>query len=53
LTIGDCKGSFPGKLKERKFNIVLVDKNKGKGTFIPEKYDNVVLYNGRKVVIKL
>jgi alpha-D-xyloside xylohydrolase len=53
LTIGDCKGSFPGKLKERKFNIVLVTKNKGKGTLIHEKYDNVVIYTGKKVVIKL
>jgi alpha-D-xyloside xylohydrolase len=53
LTIGDCKGSFPGKLKERKFNIVLVTKNKGEGTFISEKYDKVVIYTGKKVVIKL
>lgn len=53
LTIGDCKGSFPGNLKERKFNIVLVTKNEGRGTFIPEKYDKVVIYTGNKVVIKL
>jgi alpha-D-xyloside xylohydrolase len=53
LTIGDCKGAFPGNLKERKFNIVLAKKNKGEGTFIPEKYDNVVIYTGKKVLIKL
>ena len=29
LTIGDRKGAFPGMLAERKFNIVLVSKNKG------------------------
>jgi alpha-D-xyloside xylohydrolase len=53
LTIGDCIGSFPGMLKERKFNIVMVTKNKGQGTFIPEKLDNVVTYTGKKKVIKL
>jgi len=53
LTIDDCKGSFPGNLKERKFNIVLVKKNKGEGTYIPEQYDKVVTYTGKKSVIKL
>ncbi len=53
LTIGDCKGAFPGNLKVRKFNIVMVKKNKGEGTFIPEQYDKVVTYTGKKSVIKL
>ncbi len=53
LTIFDRKGSFPGMLKERKFNIVLVTKNTGMGTGITEKFDNVVTYKGKKVVIKL
>ncbi len=53
LTISDRKGSFPGSLKERKFNIVLVNKNKGGGTYIPEKYDKEVIYTGKKSVIKL
>jgi alpha-D-xyloside xylohydrolase len=52
LTIGDCKGSFPGILKERKFRIVLVKTNKDEGPF-PEKIDEEVIYTGRKVVIKL
>ena len=38
LTINDCQGSFPGILKERKFNIVMVGKNKGGGTLMSEKY---------------
>jgi alpha-D-xyloside xylohydrolase len=32
LTIGKKKGDFPGSLKKRIFNIVLVDENKGFGT---------------------
>ena len=52
LTIGDRKGSFPGMLNERKFNILLVSKNKGTGGII-EKYDSVVTYSGKKMVIKL
>jgi alpha-D-xyloside xylohydrolase len=53
LTINDRKGSFTGMLAERKFNIVLVDKSKGTGMKVVEKYDNVVAYNGKKVAIKL
>jgi alpha-D-xyloside xylohydrolase len=53
LTIGDCKGSFPGMLKERQFNIIVVGKNKGTGTGVVEKYDNVVTYTGKKMTVKL
>ncbi len=51
LTIEDRKGTFPGMLKERTFNIVLVDANKGTGVTISEKVDKVVKYQGKKVVI--
>jgi alpha-D-xyloside xylohydrolase len=53
LIIGDSQGSFPGDLKERKFSIVVVKKNKGGGDFSPEQYDKVVTYTGKKSVIKL
>jgi len=53
LTINDRKGSFTGMLAERKFNIVLVDKSKGTGMKVIEKYDSVVTYDGKKVAIKL
>jgi len=53
LTIDDRKGSFQGMLKERKFNIVLVTKNKGTGTDVAERSDNIVKYSGKKMVIKL
>jgi alpha-D-xyloside xylohydrolase len=53
LNISDRKGSFPGMLNERKFNIVLVSKNKGAGMDTVEKFDRVITYNGKKVGIKL
>ncbi len=45
LTINDRKGSFPGMLSTRKFNIVVVSINK--------KNDKTVTYGGKKVVVKL
>lgn len=45
LTINDRKGSFPGMLSTRKFNIVVVTAGK--------KNDKAVTYNGKKVVVKL
>jgi len=53
LTIGERKGSFPGMLAERKFNIVVVKKAKAIGANSSETPDKVVNYNGKKVVIKL
>ncbi|MEJ2195280.1 MAG: glycoside hydrolase family 31 protein [Ignavibacteriaceae bacterium] len=53
LTINDRKGSFPGMLNERKFNIVVVENNKGTGINPFEKFDKVVTYKGKKVIIKL
>jgi alpha-D-xyloside xylohydrolase len=52
LTIGDRNGSFPGMPVERKFNIVLVTKNKGTGVDATEKFDKSVTYNGKKIVVK-
>jgi len=52
LTIDDRKGSFPGMLDERKFNVVWVSKNKGVGMDTVERYDKVVAYDGKNVVVK-
>ena len=52
LTIGDRKGSFPGMLTERKFNIVLVGNGKGVGIDLAKKYDKEVTYSGKKTVVK-
>jgi alpha-D-xyloside xylohydrolase len=53
LAISDRKGSFPGMLNERKFNIVKVSTNNGIGIDIVEKHDKIVTYEGKKVVIGL
>jgi alpha-D-xyloside xylohydrolase len=53
LTINDRKGSFPGMLAERKFNIVHVTKEKGTGMDAVEKIDEVVVYSGKKTTVKL
>ena len=53
LTISDRKGSFPGMLTGRKFNIVKVSAGNGSGMDESEKYNKVVDYNGMKVIIKL
>jgi len=47
LTIGDRKGSFPGMLKSRKFNVMVVKENAAQ-----EKI-KTVSYNGRFVSVKL
>ena len=53
LTISDCKGSFPGMLTERKFNIIRVARNKGTGMTVANMFDQMVVYQGKKVVVKL
>jgi hypothetical protein len=50
LIIRNRYGSFPGMLSDRKFNIVIVAKNKVVRTNIDEESDKVVNYNGGKVV---
>lgn len=52
LTIHDRKDTFPGMLIDRKFNIVLVDVDKGTGAENARKYDKQVAYKGKKVVLK-
>lgn len=53
LTISDRNGSFPGMLRERKFNIVIVGMNKGVGENLTSRADKVIPYTGKKVVVKL
>ena len=53
LTISDRKGSFPGMLSVRKFNIVKVSSNNGIGMNAVKKYDKVVTFNGKKTAVKL
>jgi alpha-D-xyloside xylohydrolase len=51
LEIGARKGSFPGMLQDRTFNIVWVSANHGAGVDLTSKYDSVVHYKGKAVRI--
>jgi alpha-D-xyloside xylohydrolase len=52
LTISKRKGDFPGMIKERKIQIVLVSKDHGTGIDITAKPDKEVTYNGEEVLIQ-
>ena len=52
LTIGDKQGNYPGDLKKRIFNIVLVAENKGFGTNTSSTVKKI-LYVGNQVMTKL
>lgn len=53
LTLGQRKGSFPGMLKSRKFNIVVVAPGKANGDTVTTRFDKTVSYSGKQVVVKL
>ncbi len=53
LTIGKRKGSFPGMLKKRTFNIIMVNPEKGTGLHISTQPDRVVSYDGRAIKVRL
>jgi alpha-D-xyloside xylohydrolase len=53
LTIGERAGSFPGMLQSRTFNIVVVGPGKGVGMDSVAQPDKVIVYDGKKVLIKL
>jgi len=46
LTIGKRKGSFPGMLKKRTFQVVIVSLNHGTGVDATDRIDKVVKYDG-------
>jgi len=51
LTIGARKGSFPGMLQSRSFNVVLVGENHGVGIAPADHADRVVRYEGREMKV--
>jgi alpha-D-xyloside xylohydrolase len=53
LTIGKIKGSFNGMLKNRTFNIVLIDNEKGTGVTSASKFNKTINYSGKAVSVKL
>jgi alpha-D-xyloside xylohydrolase len=52
LTISDVKGSFPGMLKTRTFQVVVVSPNHGTGVGVTDQVEKVVTYSGteKKVI---
>jgi len=52
LTIGNRKGEFNGMLKQRVFNIVLVNQTAGIGLDI-SKFSTSVQYNGKRILVKM
>ena len=53
LTISDRNGNFPGMLKTRKFNIVVVTQNSGIGAIPAVRYQKSISYSGKKVTWQL
>lgn len=53
LTIGERKGEYPGMLKDRTFNIIVVKEGKGTGVGIEKSIDKTVKYNGSEQTIQL
>ena len=53
LTIGERQGEFPGMLKKRTFNIVIVGENHGTGVGICQEPDATVVYEGEQLELDL
>jgi len=53
LLISGRKGSFPGMLQKRLFNVVLVDSQHGIGSGASVQADKVVKYDGRALTVRL
>ncbi len=52
LTIGEREGEFPGMLRQRTFNVVLVTQDKPAGFSFTPKPDKTVSYQGKAVQVK-
>jgi hypothetical protein len=53
LAIHNSKSASHGLPAERNFNIILVAKDKGTGTDAVEKFDKILIYKGKKVIVRL
>ncbi len=51
LTIDSRHGSFPGMLKSRTFDVVVVGKNHGAGVEVTANPDKVISYSGQRATI--
>ena len=53
VTIGQRKGQFPGMLKQRRFNIVLITADSAKPLNLDNPEGKLVNYNGKAVTVQL
>ncbi len=53
LTIGQRKGTFPGMLKNRRFNVVVVSKDKPQPLNLDNPEGQMITYSGKAVSVKL
>jgi len=53
LSISNTKGNFPGMLKRRVLNIVVVNGKHGSGPLAADSFDNTVAYEGKAIAVKL
>ncbi len=53
LTIGERKGSFKGMLMQRRFNVVVVSRDKARKLDLENPAGQMVEYNGKQVTVKL
>ncbi len=53
LTVGERKGSFPGMLQNRVFQIVLVNTHNGTGPAAATTFNKTIKYTGKAVTVKL
>ena len=52
LNIGARKGTFPGMLESRMFQIVFVNENHGAGIGLADHSDRTVRYTGQSLSVK-
>ncbi|MGD0830953.1 MAG: TIM-barrel domain-containing protein [Terracidiphilus sp.] len=53
LTIDERAGEFPGMLKTRSFQVVVVSRSHGTGVEITTNPDKVISYDGRRLTVQL
>ena len=53
LSISDTKGHFPGMLKQRTFNVVLVNGGHGSNVDVVSKTDKSITYLGKALSVKI
>src|SRR5437660_439001 len=53
LTLGERKGSFPGMVENRTFNVVVIGENHGAGVEAVSSPDKTVQYSGEEVSLSV